>query len=69
MDISALQKQRIILYLKLNPKEVKSRPKISRDVSKIGHYGTGDLELSLRNSDGFESVKHLIELAYQKVGG
>jgi len=64
-----LQKQRIILYLKLNPKDVKNQPKISRDVSKIGHYGTGDLELSLRNSDDFESTKHLIELAYQKVGG
>lgn len=64
-----LQKQRILLCLKLNPKEVKGPPKISRDVSKIGHYGTGDLELSLRNSDDFESARHLIELAYQKVGG
>lgn len=64
-----LQKQRIILYLKLNPKDVKTPAKISRDVSKIGHYGTGDLELSLRRSNDFDSVKDLIELAYQKVGG
>ena len=64
-----LQKQRIILYLKLKPKEIKGLPKIARDVSNIGHYGTGDLELSLRSADDFESIKHLIELAYQKVGG
>lgn len=64
-----LQKQRIILCLKLNPKEVMALPKLSRDVSEIGHYGTGDLELSLHNSDEFESVKYLIESAYQKVGG
>ena len=64
-----LQKQRIILCLKLNPKGVMALPKLSRDVSEIGHYGTGDLELSLHNSDEFESVKYLIESAYQKVGG
>ena len=64
-----LQKKRIILFLKLNPKEVKVPLNNWRDVSDIGHYGTGDLELSLCNSDELESVKNLIELAYQKVGG
>jgi len=64
-----LQKQRIILYLKLNPKTVNAPAEISRDVSDIGHYGTGDLELSLRKPNEFESVKELIELAYRKVGG
>lgn len=64
-----LHKQRIRLYLKLNPKRVKGPPKITRDVSKIGHYGTGDLELSICNSGDFESAKRFIELAYQKVGG
>lgn len=63
------QKQRIILYLKLNPKEVNAQPNISRDVSDSEHYGTGDLEISLLSSEDFESVKDLIELAYQKVGG
>jgi predicted transport protein len=64
-----LQKQRVILYLKLNPKEIEGPPEIARDVSQIGHSGTGDLELSLRSSDDFDSIKHLIELSYQKVGG
>jgi predicted transport protein len=64
-----LQKQRILLYLKLDPKEAKAPAKISRDVSKIGHFGTGDLELSLRSIDDFQSITDLIQLAYQKVGG
>jgi len=64
-----LQKQRVIIYLKLSPKEIEGPPKIARDVSQIGHFGTGDLELSVRNSNDFDSIKHLIELSYQKVGG
>lgn len=64
-----LQKQRIILYLKLNPKEVKNPPSNSRDVSNIGHFGTGDFEISIRKAEDFEEAKPLIELAYQKVGG
>jgi predicted transport protein len=64
-----IQKQRLLLFVKLNPKEVTAPPEISRDVSDIGHYGTGNLELSIRSVDDFESIKPLIELAYQKVGG
>jgi predicted transport protein len=59
----------LLLFVKLNPKETTAPPNLSRDVSAIGHYGTGDLELSIRSSEDLDSVKHLIELAYQKVGG
>lgn len=64
-----MQKHRIRLYLKLNPKRQKGLPEFARDVSKIGHYGTGDLELSLRSPADLEASKRLIELAYQKIGG
>ncbi len=64
-----IQKQRLLLYLKLNPEEVESIQGISRDVRNIGHYGTGDLELSLKKMEDIDSVKHLLDLAYQKVGG
>ena len=64
-----LQKQRVLLYLKLDPKTVTAPKGISRDVSNIGHYGTGDLELSLRNLEDFAKTKYLLETAYQKVGG
>jgi predicted transport protein len=63
-----VQKKQVVLYLKLDPKSTKGPPGISRDVSNIGHFGTGDLELTLRNDKDFKQAKPFIELAYQKVG-
>ncbi|MDI6403130.1 DUF5655 domain-containing protein [Balneolaceae bacterium ANBcel3] len=63
-----LQKKRLILYLKLNPADFDSLPEIARDVTKIGHYGTGDLEFTIRSEKDFEIAKSYIEKAYQKVG-
>ena len=64
-----LQKKQVLLYLKLDPKKTKCPPKLACDVSGIGHRGTGDLLLSLGNPVDFQSVKKLVDLAYQKVGG
>ena len=35
-----VKQQRVILYLKLDPKSVRGPKGISRDVSEVGHYGT-----------------------------
>ena len=64
-----VQKQRVLLYVKLNPKQLDSLPENARDVSEIGHYGTGDLELSVRSENELDLVKPYIEMAYKKVGG
>jgi predicted transport protein len=64
-----VKKQKVILYLKLNPKELKSLPDIARDVSNIGHYGTGDLELTVNSVEDIEIAKDYIVNAYKKVGG
>ena len=61
-------KAKVYLYLKLNPKEIKGLPTFSRDVTDIGHFGTGDLELTLSSQEDFEKAKPFIEMAYQKVG-
>jgi predicted transport protein len=61
--------QKIILYLKLNPKEIENPPTFSRDVSEIGHYGTGDFELTVSSEAQIESAKDYITRAYRKVGG
>jgi predicted transport protein len=57
------------LFVKLDPATVQNPPVTFRDVSKIGHYGTGDCELTLKNLEEFEAVKPLIEMAYNKMGG
>lgn len=59
----------IKLFVKLNPSEVTEPPKSYRDVSKIGHYGTGDVEFTISTPEQFEETKRFIELAYNKVGG
>jgi predicted transport protein len=64
-----IQKQRLLLYVKLDPSSLGELPSIARDVREIGHYGTGDLELSIRTTSDLEEAKRYIELAYQNVGG
>ncbi len=64
-----IQKQRLLLYVKLDPNAVGQLPDFARDVREIGHYGTGDLELSIRNGNDFDVAKRYIEMAYQNVGG
>jgi predicted transport protein len=64
-----VKKHKILLYLKLNPKEIGSLPSIARDVSDIGHYGTGDLEITVAPALDLETAKEFINAAYQKVGG
>jgi predicted transport protein len=64
-----IKQQRLILYLKLDPKLARGPKGISRDVSEVGHYGTGDLEVSIRSQADFDAAKPFIQMAYEKVGG
>ena len=59
----------IKLFVKLNPSDITDPPKCFRDVSNIGHYGTGDVEFTISSQEEFEEVKPFIEMAYNKVGG
>lgn len=63
-----VQKQRVALYLKLNPKEVQNPPSISRDVTEIGHFGTGNFEITIKTENDVLVVKPFIEMAYHKIG-
>jgi len=64
-----IQKQAVILSLKLDPEEIIPMPDIGRDMTETGHWGTGDLELTIKTIDDVEIAKSYIEKAYQKVGG
>jgi predicted transport protein len=59
----------IKLFVKLKPSDVTEPPKSFRDVSNIGHYGTGDVEFTISSQEEFEEIKKYIEAAYNKVGG
>jgi predicted transport protein len=62
------QRDKIKLFLKLNPKTVEM-PQNGRDVSEIGHFGTGDLELTVTDQKDFEVAKSYIEEALKEIGG
>ena len=59
----------IKLFVKLKPSEVAEPPKSFRDVSKIGHVGTGEVEFTISTPEEFEETKKYIELSYNKFGG
>lgn len=62
-------KNKLTLYLKLNPDEVNPIPIQGRDVRSIGHFGTGDFELVLKNLEDFYQTKYLINDALKYIGG
>jgi predicted transport protein len=64
-----VKQQRVLLYLKLDPKVARGPKVISRDVTDVGHYGTGDLEVSLKDVRDLDAAKPFIQRAYEQVGG
>jgi predicted transport protein len=55
----------VTMHLKVDPETVNLEDGFSRDVSNIGHYGTGDLQLSIRSMDDFAKAQPLIRRSYE----
>lgn len=68
-NIASLEvhKKEALLFLPL--KHDSTMPSIARDVSKIGHWGTGDLEVRIGSSEDLEAAMPLIRNAYLSNGG
>jgi predicted transport protein len=58
------QQTKILVYLKADPNEVELIPGFTRDVTGLGHHGTGDLELQLRTERDLERAGDLLRLSY-----
>lgn len=56
--------KKIVLFLKIDPDTVTLEKGFTRDMRNIGHFGTGDLQITLKNAADFEKAKPLIEKAY-----
>ncbi len=57
--------QFIVIYLKVDPQTVQLEDGFTRDVSEIGHFGTGNLELRIKVDDDFEKAKPYIIKNYE----
>jgi predicted transport protein len=57
---------RMLVMLKVDPDSVALEPGFSRDVRQIGHWGTGDLELTLASMADFEKAKPLLDRSYSE---
>lgn len=61
-----LQKARIHVFLKLKHTHLEDPPAFVRDVSNVGHYGVGDLRLTVSNMTDLEAVRSLIRQSFEK---
>jgi predicted transport protein len=61
------QKKEIRVFLKIDPSSIKLEKGFSRDVSNIGHYASGDLELVITTDNDLEKAKPLIAQSYDKM--
>ncbi len=59
------QSNKLQVYIKLNPDEIKLEEGFTRDVRNIGHFGTGDLEITIRNEEDLEKAEPLIFESYE----
>jgi predicted transport protein len=55
----------LLIYAKIDPASVTLEEGFTRDVSEIGHYGTGDLEIRVRDSAALEKAKAVLIDAYR----
>ena len=55
----------LLVFLKIDPDSIQLEEDFSRDVRRIGHFGTGDLELRLRTGADLEKAQPLLQLSYE----
>ena len=55
----------LTVFVKVDPDTIKLEEGFTRDVRKIGHFGTGDLEITIENDDQLNRAKPLFEKSYE----
>lgn len=56
---------KLLVYVKVDPESIELEKGFTRDVKKIGHFGTGDLEISIGSMADFEKAKPLLLKSYE----
>jgi predicted transport protein len=55
----------VLVFVNVDPSSVALKEGFTRNVKKIGHYGTGDLEITIRSTDDLERAKPLLLRSYE----
>jgi predicted transport protein len=58
-------KRKLLLLTSIDPDSIQQADGFIRDVRGIGHWGTGDTEISLSNIDDLERAKPLLLKSYE----
>lgn len=64
VEIKANQKI-LVAYVKVNPESVTLEEGFTRDVRKIGHWGTGDLAITIKNPQDLKKALPLLQASYE----
>jgi predicted transport protein len=64
-----VHKNKLLIFLKLNADDLDEIPANCRDVRTIGHFGTGDLEVTVTNEKEISIAKDLISKSFNNIGG
>lgn len=58
------QARKLLVYVKVDPASIQLEEGFTRNVKSIGHFGTGDLEITITTLADFEKAKSLLEASY-----
>lgn len=61
-----LHNKQVVLFIKISPDTVSLEDGFTRDMRGVGHNGTGDLQVIIKNAADFEKAKPLLERAYRE---
>jgi len=59
------QTENIVVYAKVDPTSIALETGFTRDVQTIGHFGTGELEITIKNDADLERAKPLLLQSYE----
>jgi len=57
---------KMLVYLKINPDTVRLEAGFTKDVRNKGHWGTGDLEITINNIDDLRRAEPLLLRSYEE---
>ena len=55
---------KLLVYVKVDPESIELEKGFTRDVKKTGHFGTGDVEITIGSMADFEKAKPLLLKSY-----